>query len=310
MYILVLIIGLLFLSSLMFSVMLASKLKKAKAEKDLYDVRISELNKSITSLIRDSHIDVYVYDELKKELYQFSDGEFKVAGFELVDIERRIHPDDANQYYNDYSDIIYGRKESLVSLVRIYNPETKRFEEYEHVINALKYDSEGKATRYMYTKRNTTQLIEEDIEKNRIAVNMHLALRGGNLMSWSFDTDNKMNKVITANNEELNFHIDEFRPLIHLDDREKFDLLLSSFIEHQLTEQQLELRVALLNPDSYTRYLITAMSFSHNNHPLMIFGVWKDLSEIEQYQTQLNELQMRMAVVHTQDGDSLMRKCD
>ena len=147
MNILIIILSILVIIALVLCFLFANKVREAHHKNTQMENRITELNKSITSLIRDSNIDVYMFDETKKELYKFVDGDYKPAGFELDQIEDRIHPDDANQYLKDYSDIIYGRKDSVVSMIRIYNPVSKRFEEYEHVISPLKYDSDGKIGR-------------------------------------------------------------------------------------------------------------------------------------------------------------------
>ena len=256
----IIILGILVIVALIFCFLFANKTREAIQQNVQMENRITELNKSVASLIRDSNIDVYMYDEIKKELYKFVDGDYKSAGFELDEIEDRIHPDDADQYLKDYSDVIYGRKDSVVSVIRIYNPSSKRFEEFEHIISPLKFDNDGKVIKYVYTKRNTTLQKEKDIERNKTMVNMHLALRGGDLMSWSYDTENKINKLILENNVEMEFHGDEFLQLLMPEEQDKFNLFISDLINHHPSEQQLCINLKLPNCESYIPFRIDRKS--------------------------------------------------
>ena len=178
------------------------------------------------------------------------------------------------------------------------------------VVCALKYDSVGKVIKYIYTKKNTTLQKEENIRHNKLMVNMHLALRGGGLMSWSYNTESKINKLIMENNVEMEFHGDDFLQMLMPEEQDKFNLFIADLINNHPGEQQLDINLKLTGSESYTPFRITAIGFIEQDHPLTLFGVWKNLTEITHYRDEVYELQKRLAAVHARGDDRTMRKCD
>ena len=229
--------------------------------------------------IRDSDIDVYMFDEIGKELYKFADGDYQSAGFELEDIESKIHPDDMEQYCKDYSDMINNVKETVVSRVRIYNNELKKFEEFEHIVNPIKRNAQGIVTKYLYTKHNRTAFKEDLLKQNELKVTMHLALKAGQMMRWSYDVDTKISKMTDKDDTVFAMCEEEFIHLISPQYQTKYLDFINELTTNQLRELSIELEFKRRKNAKYNLYQLTAICYYDTDTPLTIYGIWQKITD-------------------------------
>lgn len=285
-----------------------NKYRNKSAEVSGLENRINDLNKSITALIRDSGIDVYMYDENEKELYKFIDGDYKPAGFELEDIEKKIHPDDLDHYNKEYSDVINNVRDTVISTLRIYNSETKTFDTFEHIISPIKRNAQGIVTRYLYTKRNITQCKEDDLKQKSAMLDLHLALKSGNMMKWKYNINSRTNILTDANEQEILFTEADYFSLFKPEDYDVFMEFIQNMTENHTSEFTVNFNIKLPETDEFTNFTATGVSWVEEDNEIYILGVWKNMDEFNKLNQELLLLQSRVA--NYDEDEPLLRKCD
>ena len=208
-----------------------------------------------------------MFDETTNSLYKFEDGDYKPADIELKEIEERIHPDDFEPYYKNYSDVINGVRDTVVSTIRIYNPILKDFEVFEHIINPIKRDKNGIVTKYMYTKRNVSKANKAEIKQQELSINAHLALRLGGMLRWNYDADSKLSGIINENNAKTTFTEGDLQSLFMPEDRDKFILYIYELTTELFSEKTINLNVKLPEHEYFVNYNITAIACSEGDGP-------------------------------------------
>ncbi len=253
-------------------------LKRRKSDKltiRTYSTRISELGKSINTLIRNANTDIFLFDEQNKILYKYDGVNFVRDDVTQRGLERQIHPDDLDQYCKDYSDIINHVIDTVVSNLRIYNQEINKFEQFEHIVNPIEYSDDGKVTKYIYSRRNVTAENMKKAEQTMKDVNMHLALRFGELLSWQYNPDERISRFLDGNYNEYTLTDEELLDCLDLYSRDTYKLYLQKLITNQLCEQTIEFVIKLPSDLEYKKYKVIAMSYFDAMEPTTISGVWK-----------------------------------
>ena len=238
-------------------------------------LRISDFNKSLDALIVNTTMEVYLFDKEDKKLYKYDGADFVRDNSSLNDIETQVHPDDLEQYCNDYSDIINGVKDTVVSRLRIYNEKTNSFELFEHIVKPVKRTNQGKVTNYLYTRKNISQENLKARQQTMVNINMHLALRYGGIISWHYDVENQSHKFFDGDFKEHILSEDELIACIEPLHRDNYKLFIKRLISNQLSEQAEVLSVKLPINKDYKEYTIAAMAYFDTIEPVTILGVWK-----------------------------------
>ncbi len=275
---------------------LRSKIRRAVEKVKRTDDRNLELGKSLSTLFKDADFDVYLQDDENKKLYVLDDGEYKLIEESTQYFEDLIHPDDLALHKKNYAEIISGSKDTVVSSFRMFNPELQKYEYFEHVISPIQHNEKGVVTKFIFTKRNCTEVNETIANQSELINNLHLALRSGKLLRWSYDIKEMVSKIVDENDIEYEFigkdNINQVAP----EDRERFTNYLYDLAKDKDAEKSIEARIKHPDGSHYVSYEVTAMAYFEDEVPTAIYGVWKDVTESSTDKKQIIELQKRIAM--------------
>ena len=110
------------LTVLVFIIFILRKLvrKATRESKEAFN-KIRELNHSISLLIQNSKVDIYIYDINEMILYTLEDDNYRKKQITEDELIKYIHNEDKNTYYKEYQDFIYGKLEFMIAQLRIFN---------------------------------------------------------------------------------------------------------------------------------------------------------------------------------------------
>ena len=271
------------------------KIRRALAAGRLSDERIIELNRSISALLKDSDIDVYMFDEINRRLYIFRDGDYRPAGLDIAQMSLTIHPDDRDDFVRDYKEILSGTTDKVISRLRMFNPELGKYEYFEHIVTPVKKNASGIVVKFIFTKRNCTAQSEDLVNKNEIIHNMRLAIKAGRLLRWTYDIRKHSGRIIDDNNTEYVYSGNNNLNFILPRERYDFTRFINRLITKRSDESSIELNIRL-DEGEYVLYELTAMVDYDNDEPKALYGILKDITESRNQKYQIMELQKRITM--------------
>ncbi len=271
-----------------------SKLKKKSLsdKKSEENEHIQYLIKTIKLLAKDSYIDIFMFDEYERIIYVFENDRFIKTDLNFSELERNMHPDDKQRYYEDYADITNCRKDTVLSLTRIYDQKEKKYKHYEFVIVPVRKDAEGKVSRYIYSRKDVTKSRELLDIRERNIKSFNLALKSAKLIRWQYDYEHRKLKFINSDYKEYEVRFEEINEIICEEDLEKF-LGYIRCIEEFKEPESIIIKLKIKGQE--IAYEINSLLYKKDN-TTFIYGIMKDVSQFLHYQKQITELKDNMAL--------------
>ena len=173
------------LTVLVFIIFILRKLvrKATRESKEAFN-KIRELNHSISLLIQNSKVDIYIYDINEMILYTLEGDNYRKKQITEDELIKYIHNEDKNTYYKEYQDFIEGKLEFMIAHLRIFNKMENKFFFYEYVLKPLKKDYSGKVERFMFSRKNETEKQERLQEQDELIQRFNLAFKDAKLDRW------------------------------------------------------------------------------------------------------------------------------
>ncbi|MGL5683812.1 MAG: transporter substrate-binding domain-containing protein, partial [Marinifilaceae bacterium] len=259
-------------------------LKVNKRDVDTAQAHNEELSIVLNILMKNSNIEIYMFEEPTKNLFILKDGSFVPSGVNLGEVETRIHPDDLEQYNGDYIKVISGQVNYLISTLRIYNVETKAYRYYELAVVPSEKNDGKMVTAYYYSLRDVTDVMKDLQEKEETIGSFNLALRSVNLIRWKYDIKKETIKLLYTDSKYKEMPLNTFLCAISWEDRELFMQYINNVIQENEMEDII-MRMMLTNEEEeYRIYNISSyIQWDRNGRPENIYGIVNDITEITKY---------------------------
>ena len=280
-------IGIIFiitLSSVIVSYILKIKVNKAVSE-------ISFLNKSLNMMNRKANIEIFMYDVEKGKISILRNGKYHATDIDINNINDNVHPEDKEKYLADY----FSRKkiinDEVILNLRLFEPYKNKYCFYEIVLLPIFSRKEGgRPKKYLFTKRDETEQKELIESQEELITRFNIALNSGKLLRWEYDIEEQISKVIDVNNKEYSFTGHEGIDRIHSEDRETFIMFMTQLKSGNKDVASIEVKIKEMGEENFKPYEITAkIRFDEDRKPIALYGIWRDISEIDNYKAQLKE---------------------
>ena len=143
--------------------------------------------------------------------------------------------------------------------------------------------------KYLYSRREETAQKELISNQKELITRFNMALNSGKLMRWEYDLVSLKSKIVDLEDKEYIFFGKEGIERIHPDDLINFQQFLKKAIKRD-TSSSIVIRVKTLGGNYFTSFEITSKTrFDENKKAIAIYGIGRDISEIEGYKAQLKE---------------------
>ncbi len=286
------IIGLLLLLAAittLIAVVFRHKVRKAVSEINNANGLILDLNRSINFLIGKSSVSIFISDLKNKSLYKYEKGNFSKTKYTFEKIVEHIHPDDKSLFDNCFKDLIEKKIDKVEFSIRIYSYEYNKYLDFA-ITATIQYDAQGNDPKTLFSLIDETRQKELIRNKSQVIESLDLALKSAKLILWEYDLKNNENIFKTENSLSYNVSDSEILEMLHHDDVKEFLHFIDNVKNRQQITNVIIVRLKLLNSDKYKPYEITALLKSdEENNSLSVFGILRDVSEIFDYQSRLNE---------------------
>ena len=285
------------LTVLVFIIFILRKLvrKATRESKEAFN-KIRELNHSISLLIQNSKVDIYIYDINEMILYTLEDDNYRKKQITEDELIKYIHNEDKNTYYKEYQDFIDGKLEFMIAHLRIFNKMENKFFFYEYVLKPLKKDYSGKVERFMFSRKNETEKQERLQEQDELIQSFNLALKAAKLGRWEYNINTSEIKIINNTLNEIHLSKDEFVNFIIPADRKKFN----DYLVKTIFLKEKETIIVRFISQNINQNIICEISslikYDSHHNPIVLFGIINDLSDIKFIQDKVFELQYNMQI--------------
>ena len=266
---------------LCFSYVLNKRVKSTTLE-------IRFLTKALNLINGKANTEIFLLDNNLNEIYVLNDGKYEKSGIDPFTTQYRVHPDDIKKYLQSY---ITGEKiindETILNL-RVFEENDQKYHYYEYVILPIKKE-DNVPLKYLYSRREETAQKELISNQKELITRFNMALNSGKLMRWEYDLVSLKSKIVDLEDNEYIFFGKEGIERIHPDDLINFQQFLKKAIKRD-TSSSIVIRVKTLGGNYFTSFEITSKTrFDENKKAIAIYGIWRDISEIEGYKAQLKE---------------------
>ena len=120
------------------------------------------------TLLTESSINIFMYDAKDDTLYFLMNGEFVKSKLSVDKLETTVHPDDKHRHNLQKSLLSCGKLNSLNNYqLRIYDPKMDSYVQCEYTIRVIDTYRDGRASKYLFSKKNITAQ-QEMVASNRV----------------------------------------------------------------------------------------------------------------------------------------------
>ena len=282
--------------------------KATNQSKRSYD-KIAELNQSISLLIRNGKIEVFMYDLQEMALYTLHEGEFIKNSIRIDELLDNIHPTDRKKYYDEYYNFIDGKIDIITLRIRFFDKDKDKYLYYEYIVKPLIKDYNNKVTRFIYSRKDETSKLEKIETQAELIQSLNLALRSSKLARWEYNITNNIIKLYRDDAPEIIINRNKIHEYIHPSDRIAFD----NYIQKALFLNEINTIILKLKSQDNNTYIPCEISalikYDETNKPVAIYGIIKNISEIKLFQQKIFELQYNMQLA-LEAGDMSAWKYD
>ncbi|MGL5682193.1 MAG: ATP-binding protein [Marinifilaceae bacterium] len=250
-------------------------------------IQMLELQDCIDMLIKESYLNIFMYDSEKDKVYELKNGEFRKTDINFQHSIKLVHPEDREKYLHKYRNQVSISKEKTTINIRVFENELQRYCDYEYIFNPLQWDENGNVIRYIYSRRNETKQRETLRKQKEIIDNLNLSLHAANLLLWEYDMINNVGQINGASQLQFNLTDKEIFKHIHPDDMHYAERL------HEIAEREnhpIIIRIKFKGTAIYQPYEVyTQIRYDENSTPIALYGILRNITEITQFQQLLTE---------------------
>ncbi|MGL4518611.1 MAG: ATP-binding protein [Phocaeicola sp.] len=273
---------------LVYIIQLKQKIKERDFALQIKHRDCSSLHTTLGLMAEKIEVQFFMYDEVNRKHYKYANNQFIPSSFSLEESEKLIHPEDIEQYKQDYSNIITGATDECISRVRIYNNEQKAYENFKNVVRPIK-KSNGKVTHYVYIQQNETEYKHLIHKQKELIESLYMALKSAKIVRWVRDEEKK---IITFTDSNTNETIFSFNDMKNLFQREEEYAQFEEFIKNLSSEEtnSIILPLRLTENENHKLQEICALAVKNKKgETVSTYGIARDLTETLEYQNKLKE---------------------
>lgn len=275
--------------------LLRKLVRKATLESKKSYNKIVELHQSINLLIRGGKMEIFMYDTREMMLYTLNNEDFTRQPITKDELYSKIHFEDKKKYYNEFYRFIDGEIDILTARIRVFNNAKNKYLYYDYVVKPIYKDFTGKVYRFIYSRKDETSKIEKIQKQEELIKSFNLALKAAKLARWEFDLVKNIIRIYKKDDSsEVIIPNNKIHEFIHPSDRQIFD----AYIEKALFMNEIDtiiLKLKSQDNDTFKQCEISSLiNYDENHNPISIYGIIKDISDINDYQQRIFELQYNM----------------
>ncbi|MGL4853261.1 MAG: ATP-binding protein [Phocaeicola sp.] len=255
-------------------------------EKNSY---ISNLINSIHLLNKRGDVTILMFDVLEHKLSVLRKSDFVSTNISLEKLEDKIHPEDRDYYYSELQKLLNGTLQELSIEFRLYSNSQNQYNDYTCIMSPVKVNSKGRVVRYILSLRNETDLKELIREREEAMKSLSLALGVAKIIRWKYYWEEATFSITDKELNERRFTFQQVSALISEKDRHKLNLM-PRLASNELDEFNATMWHRTPDSDLYKPYEVHVSAIRDKEGKLLfIHGISYDISEIYNYQEQLNE---------------------
>ena len=235
-----------FISTILLFFIILQRIKMSKTKSAMESSRdvIDELMKSVAILNQRSNIDIYLCEYTdNKKFYVLSEGKFVLSDIDLEKAFENTHPEDYVKAKKDFGKMLSGTISEVKSAVRILYPDLNKYRHFEYIAYPLKKDSNGRITRFIYSRRDITDQKEHEQKQNEDITKLNLAIKSGNFLRWEYKLQEKVHIIIDSNGNEILYTINELDSAIANDDKLKVSEYFLNLISEKPVKDKILVRI-------------------------------------------------------------------
>lgn len=254
-------------------------------EKNLY---ISNLINSIHWLNKLGDVTILMFDVTNRKLSVLQRSDFIPVNISLAKLEGRVHPNDKEAYLIEMSKLLSGIKEELSLEFRLYNTLQGRYNDYSCIMNPVRLDDKGGVLRYILSLRNETDQKNLIREREEALKSLSMALGVAKIIRWKYNWEEQTFSIFDKELHETILTRSQVLQLIRKEDVDKLNLV-PRLATTTANEYNVTMWHKLPNSELYKPYEVYVSAIrDKEGHLLSIHGISYDISEVYDYQQQLN----------------------
>ncbi len=251
--------------------------------------KAKQFNAILTVLNKKANTEVYLFDFDADTIQLVDDGELTAVPRKEFDMNNRLHPDDLERYRKER---ILGREGQLnesITHYRMLNPETNDYNDYEFVITAVDYNSSGKVSKFMFSKRDITEQMNLLREKENTIDSMKFSMSTVKFLYWKLDVATQIVQGVDNNFEPIQIPLRLLKAFVKEEDKPKMEEFYHELLDtKKRTSVIVHFKYTI--DGEYCPYEMTAAVIcDESGNPVTIYGVSKDISDMVEYKEKLEE---------------------
>lgn len=251
--------------------------------------RIKQLNSILDVLNQKSETEIYIYNLATNTIYRFADGGLCEIDRNLFDMRNLLHPEDLSRYEREYNLAVNGRVSSRSSIYRLLDTTSNQYLDYEFAITPIEIDDTGKVAEFMFSKKNVTKMMTLMRTQKRLLDTLKFSMSSINFFYWYMDVATGETKAVDNEFNPITLTLEDIIQRGHPDDRNRMREFYNDILK-SCSRTSITIRYKSNRDTDYTIYEISASAkCDKKGKPVTLYGVIKDVSDTNEYKTQLSE---------------------
>lgn len=245
--------------------------KRKKTQKAL-----DETQQELILALQIGKLSAWTYDVRHDRFFYLYGTASNNVSYSIEEIFSRVYPTDVPKFRTLFADVTSGKKSSSEYILRILSSQTNTIRSLDTKILAVKND-DGEVARVVGTHRDVTEDLKVKKELLDYKVRMDFMMKSTGMLLWIYDVGNRtiLSSDSSALSPSIPVSIEEYYPLVHADDKDKYMQFIDKMNDHEDKLITLEYRFKLSTVKDYKWEVVEVMPFERDEQgvPTVYLGL-------------------------------------